>query len=194
MCVIAAWGIHSTSFILLAMYPVYHMRVKKKHLLFIVPVIAMLFIFNKPVFLNLTRIMFFFSKDIGNIKTTATGAFAFLLLLGMFAAVAYIIPDERKMDRELYGLRNLLLLSVMLQCFAPIHNIAMRVNYYYLLFVPVTMAKVLSIPASRYRKVASKIAMVLCVFFTFYFLYSINLAASTGDMLHIVPYLPFWEG
>ena len=52
-----------------------------------------------------------------------------LILFALFTVFAFIIPDELIIDKETTGLRNFLLLSLVLQMFAPLHSLAMRLNY-----------------------------------------------------------------
>ena len=65
---------------------------------------------------------------------TQTGAFTMLMLFVMFAVFAFLVPDDATLDAETIGLRNFLLLSIVLQMFAPLHTLAMRMNYYYIIF------------------------------------------------------------
>ena len=127
-------GIHHTGFMILVIYPLYHATFKRKHLWFIIPSILLVFIFNKQIFGWATNLIgqLFGDKYFGEAKET--GAYTMLILFILFAVFAYIIPDEKQMDKETLGLRNILLVAVMLQCFAPIHMLAMRMNYYFIIF------------------------------------------------------------
>ena len=57
LMVLVALGFHHSGFILLPMYPLYHMTFKRKHLLFVVPVIGAIFVFNKPIFAVATALL-----------------------------------------------------------------------------------------------------------------------------------------
>lgn len=193
LMVILALCFHRSSFILFAMYPVYHLRLKKKHLIVIIPALITVFVFNRQIFGFLLSIYSSFAG--GDETITQTGAFGSLVLFAMLAAFAYIIPDESKIDAETLGLRNLLLLAVVLQCFAPLHSLAMRMNYYYILFVPLAVTKVLKIPSVRYKQVALFAEAVMVAFFVFQFVSGVYTSYVTGiSALDTVPYIPFWRG
>ena len=113
----------------------------------------------------------------------------------LFAAFAYIVPDETKMDRETLGLRNILTLAVFFQCFASVHVLAMRMNYYFILFIPLVLPKVLEFPKKEFKQVAKLGEVVLTAFFLVYFVMTVVKGYTTGDSaLNTIPYIPFWEG
>ncbi len=194
ICVIIAIGFHHSAFVLLAMYPLYHITIKRKHLFFAIPIITLAFIFNEQIFKSLLFILSSYSDEYSDITISETGAITSFVLFIMFAVFAYLIPDEEKIDKEIIGLRNLLLLTVILQIFAMLHPLAMRMNYYYIIFVPILIPKILSVASERYKQVAIVAKIVLCVFFTFYFVSYLYTAYKTGSgALNTVPYVPFWS-
>lgn len=192
--VLVAIGFHTSAFILLAMYPLYYFRLKKKHLYIIVPLIASVYIFNRPIFTGLLNIMMLFNTRFNDYTTLVnTGAVTMIICFVAFTLFAYIIPDEQKEDDEFIGIRNYLLLATLLQCLAPLHTLAMRMNYYYILFIPVVIPKALNYTDNRWRQVAKIAEIIMCVFFTLYFLYCVYTGCQTdGGALNTYPYIPFW--
>lgn len=183
LMVLAAMLFHKSAFVMLAMYPAYSFQFRKKHLFFILPVIAAIFVFNKQIFSLLLSLI---SYE-GEIEST--NAYSILILLVLLALFTFIIPNEKKVTKEFVGLRNLLLVSIALQMFSPVNTVAMRMNYYYLLLVPVTVTWVSPIAAKKYRRVAKLAVAVMTVFFLFVYVVS----AAPGDILEIYPYIPFWQ-
>ena len=183
LAVVLAFLFHSSAFVLALMYPVYHFHITKKKLFFVVPVIVLLFIFNKPVFLLLGSILGNFTKF--NFNIGETGAFAMLFLYIVFAVFAFLIPDESLLDKETIGLRNFLLLSVILQFFVPLHGLAMRMNDYYIIFIPLLIPRIINRSSIRWRQFAIVGRYVMIVFFYVYFFYN---AYSPGVHLHVFPY------
>lgn len=180
-----AFLFHRSAFILLLMYPACRFKVTVKWLWVAIPIICAVYIFNEPIFsFLLTFISDYFKSEI-----TETGAYTMLLLLVLFAVYAYIIPDEAKLDDETLCLRNLLLVSVCIQCFAPLNPLSMRMNYYFLIFLPVLISRVATTPKSEYKKVATVSVSVMTVFFVIYFYF--NMSQERG--LNIYPYIPFWS-
>jgi len=192
--VFAAIGFHTSAFMLFAMYPLYYLRFKKKHLYFIVPSIAIVYIFNRQIFTGLLNIMILLNAGYDEYASLSnTGAVTMIILFVTFTLFAYIIPDEQKAGDEFIGMRNYLLLATLLQCFAPLHNLAMRMNYYYILFVPLVMPMTLNYANRRWKQVAKFAEVVMCVFFTIYFLYTAYTGIRTdGGALNTYPYIPFW--
>lgn len=193
LCLVAYY-IHRSGFMILFMYPLYHLRLKMKHAWFIVPGMLFILVFNKTVFRALLPLLTTYTDRYGT-EITQTGAYTMLILFVLFAVFAFVIADEKKMDQEMFGLRNFLLFAVALQCFAPLHNLAMRMNYYYILFIPILIPKVIATCKNRYREVAGLANIVLCVFFTAYFAITTYNSYVTGiSTLDTIPYIPFWKG
>ena len=194
LTVLVAIGFHHSAFISFFMYPIYYVTFKKKHLLFIIPFIMGVLAFNKPIFVFFTEFLSQFSDEYSDVTATETGALGSLVLFIIFAVFCYLIPDESKMAREVIGLRNLLLFAVLLQCFAPLHSLAMRFNYYYILFIPLTVAKVLTVQRGAYKQIAIWGYYIITMFFTFLFFQTQYTSYVTGiSTLDTVPYLFFWE-
>ena len=170
LCTLIALGIHHTAFMILLYYPVYHCTIRKKHLWFIVPGVIFVFLFNEQIFGIVTSFLSRFIHEKYATEIQNTGAYTMLILFIAFAALAYILSDEDSMDKETLGLRNFLVLAVVLQCFSPIHMLAMRLNYYFIIFVPVLIPKLLK-PTKVFNHefmFVAKGAMV--VFFAGYYL------------------------
>lgn len=187
LTVLLALTIHITAFMLVFMYPLYHARITKKWLLVLLPVLAGVFVLNRQVFSFLTSIMAEFTDY--SSEMSSTGAYTMLILMGAFAVFAYLIPKESSMDTETIGLRNFLLLSAVIQIFAPLHVVAMRMNYYYLVFIPLLLPKIVECRSKRWNQVAILGRHVMVVFFLAYFF----LNAYRGGSLNTFPYHFYWE-
>ena len=187
LMVAAAMSFHTSAFMLLPMYPLYRTRITKKWLYVVVPVLAVIFVFNRQFFHLLGR--FLQSYTDYSAAETATGAYTMLLLFAVFAVFSFIIPDESKLDEETIGMRNLLLLTLVIQMFAPLNYLAMRMNYYYLIFVPLLIPRVIECSRVKYRSIASAGRIIMLAFFFLYFFAT----AKAGSRLHIIPYHFYWE-
>ena len=191
--VLVAIGFHHSGFILLLMYPVYYANFKTRHLWLVVPAIAAVFILRRQVFTLLEMLLLTYNDYEFAMKDT--GAYGTLAILVVFAVFCYVIPDEKKMDRQLLGLRNLLLLCVVLQCFATIHSLAMRFTYYYLLFIPILIPRIIDAAKVRWKQVAKLANIVVALFYTYTYAMMLYRFSQTGESsLDILPYVPFWKG
>ncbi len=189
---IALW-IHHSAFMLLFYYPLYHLSFKKKHLLLIVPAVGVTFLLNQQIFGILNHLLASYMDGYA-MEVTSSGAITMIILFVLFGAFSYLIPDEEQLDRETIGLRNFLVFAIFLQCFAPVHPLAMRLNYYFILFIPLLLPKVLEKTAPRFCQVARLGEVVLSVFFTVYFIYTVYMGSTTGNSpLNAYPYVPFWN-
>ncbi len=188
LCVIVAMTFHISAFMIAFMYPLYHARITKKWLFVVIPVMAIIFVFNSQIFTAFAFILERFTKYDGSIEQT--GAYTMLMLFVIFAVFAFLIPNEELLDDETIGLRNFLLLSVILQMFAPLHAIAMRMNYYYIIFIPLLLPKIISARSKKWEDVAVLARHVMVAFFALYFFYN---AYTANNNLRVFPYHFFWE-
>ena len=192
--VLIAWGFHHTAFMLFALYPLYHITFRRKHLWFIVPSIVLVFIFNSQIFLFVTSILTSLFGEKYDGAVDSTGAFTMLILFALFTIISYILPDDKAIDRETIGLRNFLLFAVLLQCFAPVHYLAMRMNYYFIMFIPILIPKVLKNTKYHFGDVAWLAKIVMNGFFLVYYLFNTYVSCQTGlSALDTYPYKFFWE-
>lgn len=183
---------HHSAFILIAMYPIYHMRLNSKHLWMVIPVFVIVLFFREGIFNLISELLAnFYDKYERTI--TNTGALATFLLYVIFLVYSYVLPDERRMNEELIGLRNFLLVATILQSFAGLNALSMRMNYYYIVFIPYAMCKFVEIPKKEFRRVATVSKCVLCIFFTLYFIMTVISSYGTKNLLGIVPYDSVWR-
>ena len=185
--VVVAMLFHTSAFMLLLMYPLYHARITKNSLVVIVPAMAFVLIFNEQIFGLLGTILSRYTKYDATISST--GAYTMLLLFIVFAVFAYLIPDESKLDRDTIGLRNFLLLAVVLQMFASLHSLAMRMNYYYIAFIPLLLPKIIEYRSKTWNQIAVVARYAMIAFFVAFFF----ITAPNDNSLQTFPYRFFWE-
>lgn len=187
LMVLVAVSFHSSAFILAFMYPLYHVRITKKWLIAVIPILAMVFALNEPIFSVLGLILERYTRFESEINNT--GAYTMLLLFAAFAVMSFLFPNEEKLSDEVIGLRNFLLLSVLIQMFAPLHTLAMRMNYYYIVFIPLLLPKIIEARSERWSQVAMTARHTMVVVFLLYFFWN----ASGEGNLNVFPYHFFWE-
>ncbi len=188
ICVALATTFHTSAFMLIFMYPLYYTKITRKWLFVVIPTLLILFVFSKQFFSIISLILSQFTEY--DVTVTQTGAYSMLLVIASFVAFSYFVPDENYLDEETIGLRNFLLLSVVLQMFAPLHSIAMRMNYYYIIFIPLLLPKIVKAKSERWSQAASIGRHVMVGFFILYFFY--NAYIGIGN-LGVFPYHFFWE-
>lgn len=187
LVVILAILFHTSAFMLAFMYPLYHVKITKKWLYAIIPGFVLAFVFNKQIFTVIGLLLERYTKYDASI--VSTGAYTMLILFSLFAIFAFLIPEESLLDEETIGMRNFLLFALGIQMFAPLHTLAMRMNYYYIIFIPLLIPKIIVYRSKRWEQIAVFGRHVMVVFFFVYFFIS----ASGGGNLHVFPYHFFWE-
>jgi len=189
-----AFGFHHSAFIVFVYYPLYHFTFKRKHLWFVIPAMILVYIYNRPIFTIATEILnSLFGEDYSAIADD-TGAYTMLVLFILFAILAYVLPDESLMDEETLGLRNFLLMAVVIQCFVPLYALAMRMNYYFILFIPVLLSKIIKSCKSSFEQVGMLSHWVLSSYLLIYYLDKLYTSCSTGiSSLGTYPYRFFWQ-
>lgn len=187
ICVILAMGFHNSAALLLLLYPAYQVKITKKWLYGVVPVMITVFVFNRPIFSFLLTILSRYSRFEGEIS--GTGAYTMLVLFAILGVFSFVIPDEEKLTQDTIGLRNILLLVVVLQMFAPLHTLAMRMNYYFIPFVPVLIPRIIRCRKTEMAQVAILARHIMVIVFAIYFFAFL----IPSNPLHIYPYHFFWE-
>lgn len=183
--VLLAMQFHVSAFMLFPLYPLYRAKITKKWLWFVVPCIIAVFVFRSTIFSFLLNLLW---REYSTMP--ATDATTILLLLILFGVYSYLIPDEGELDEDTAAMRNILLLSIVIQIFAMLHPLSMRMNYYFLLFVPILIPKIASHSKKQFAQISRLSVIVMIVYFTYYF---IKKVVTDSDSLDIFPYIPFWK-
>ena len=187
LSVFLATTFHTSAFMLYIMYPLYHARITKRWLYVVVPTLLICFAYNRQIFGYLSLILERYTEY--DTKIEETGAYTMLVLFGVFSVFSFLIPDEKKLDPETIGLRNFLLLGFVLQMFVPLHSLAMRMGYYYIVFIPLLLPKIIAARSRKWNQIAILARHVMVVFFLLYFFLN---AAGEGN-LRVFPYHFYWE-
>lgn len=180
---------HQSALVALLFYPIYHLKLTPFKLAIAILIIALSFLFSNQIFSFILKIIGGTYEERYS-EIGATGAYSMVALLIIFAVYAFVVPQKNKLSSDVLGLRNILLVSVCLQGFALVNSVAMRMNYYYLLFLPILISKIPLIGKKEDKTILEISVIVIVVVFIGYFF----LNAYTGaDILQIYPYIPFWD-
>ena len=187
LMVLIAASIHTSAVMLLLLYPVYHARITGKWLWFVVPAMAAVYIFNDRIFsfvFNALATGKYFEKYAS--MTRSTNQYGLLMLFVLISAYSILIMDKNSADKDDIGMRNLLLLATTLQFFAPLHALASRLNYYFIIFIPIAITRVNFRKKPEFDQIVRIASFIMAAFFIFYFFF------MKGDTLHIMNYRPFF--
>lgn len=185
--VLLAFTFHKSAIIALLLYPFYHMNITRNKLFIFAPITITILIFNKPIFEFLNQFM----NELGyEYEYESTGAYMMIILFALFTLLSFIAPVEKTLDEETKGLRGIAVLATMLQIFALTSTVAMRMNYYFMIFYPILIPRVINRTTERNRQPYKYIGVIMIVYFMADFIYGMH----TGeDILQLYPYRPFWN-
>ena len=183
LIVLLASTFHLSAIIILVLYPIYHAKITWKWLWVVVPVMFILYRYNAEIFNTLLVV---FGGKYANkyliYGYNATGQYGLLVLFVLFSVYSFVMLDEEIADKDDIGLRNILLLSTALQLFAPLHVLASRLNYYFILLIPIVISRVNSKCKVRFWQIAKVARFLMIAYFIFYFFF------GKGDALRIMNY------
>ena len=178
---------HTSAIMLFIMYPLYHVKITKKSLWVIIPTIIVIFIFNEQIFSAIGGYIETYTRFDSSIEET--GAYAMIVLFALLSIFCFIVPDESRIDKETVGLRNFLLFAMVIQFFAPLHTLAMRIGYYFIIFIPLLIPRIIKFRSKRVGNNGIYIRHLMVVLFIAYFLYTMYISQP----LHVSPYHFCWE-
>lgn len=186
LIVLLATSFHISAVMILAIYPIYYAKITGKWLWFVLPSIALVYFYKSTIFTVMFQV--FGGKYFEKYSTLygSTNQYGLLLLFMMLSVYALIVLDEHSADDNDIGLRNILFLATLIQCFAPLHEIVSRMNYYYILFIPLAIVSVNYKCKRKYTQVTKLASAIMTVYFIFYFFF------LKGDTLHIMEYKFFF--
>lgn len=187
LIVLVAFFFHKSAFIALLLYPVYHMKITRIKAALFVPVIGAVFVFRNQIF---EYILQFLGEYGEQYELSETTGYAMIALFTLFLVFSYVVPNEENMDKETIGLRNIMIITLIIQTFALASPVAMRMNYYNIMLVPLLLPRIINRCNERDKRVYRYIEIGLIVFFILYYFYR----AHTGeDILQLYPYKTFWD-
>ena len=182
LVVLTAMLFHVSAFVLFLLYPLYFIKIRKTHLLLLIPLFFVTFIYNKQI------LIFFISllpDKYQNYTLTYSGAYSTIFLFCSFLVFSFIVMDSEKADKDSLFFRNVLLLSAFIQLFAPWHPLAMRFNYYFIIFIPLAISRTIKYSKVQFRSIANLAKIIMIGFFVLYYFYY---AYTGADILNVYPY------
>lgn len=182
-----AVGFHYSAVVALALLPAMYLKITRKWMLLIGPVIVAVFIWNEPILKLILSMAGPYGQAYSSVSNN--GSYGMLALFAAFAIYSYVLPDEQNMKMEDFALRNILLVCLGIQLFAPLHTNFMRLGYYYHIFIPVIIPRMAKLAHPKLKWLANLSVYVMVVFFCFYFIYN---GYTSYDILQVYPYVPFW--
>lgn len=184
-----AYTFHYSAVLLLLLYPLQFFRVKNKHLLIIILLFSFAWIYRlfliDNLFIFLERIdssyyhMYYYLNGM-----SSQGMLALLFIL--LALYSFVVLDEKKANQDDYYFRNIMLLAVFLHLFTVINPTFVRMNYYFILFIPIVITRANNRCHDSFAGLTSFASFIMSSFFLYHFLY------SSDNTLQFHNYIFFW--
>lgn len=180
--VLLASSFHLSALVFLPAYPLYFLKIKKKHFLLVIGFIALVFVFKS--FLLKFFITAAFEKYDNSALLGSTGAYTMFFIMLSIYSLAIFVQRKREFSITLNAYSNYILMAVLIQIAASESQVAMRAGYYYFIFITLLLPEIM---ATFKNKKGSDglvfITVVLCILFYY-------LTTSTSALN---PYLFYWE-
>ena len=182
LLVLLASTFHTSALVFLIAFPLYYLRIEKKHLFLILILIAVVFLF-KSFFLKFILVNVFDKYD-GSTLLVSTGAYTMFFVMLALYVVSMIVKKPNSYSPQLNAYSNYLLVAVLIQIAASESQIAMRAGYYYFIFSSLLIPEIIvSTKNERIRPIIYVLVVIIC--FSFYYL------TTSGGSLD--PYLFYWQ-
>lgn len=170
---------HKSAWIFVISYPLFYFRPSKRVRWISVGGLALVYILRYRLFATLSYLF----KDEASLYET--NSITLFLIFTMVYVVCFLFVDE-EVDHQLSGYINLFYVACMVQSFAGIYNLAMRVGYYFMVVLIVLLPNVISNMQSNNKKIFT---IGVAVSFSLFGLYSIG----TSVWAKSAPYYFFWQ-
>lgn len=131
--VLVAWLFHSSAFFFLVAYPCYYIKRTRFFKIFTVIGIPMVYVFRYPLYFFFGRL---FKEDV---KLLETPSFTLMIVFYLIYIFCMIFSNDD--DKEESGLLNLFSWVCIFQMFASVSCIAMRMGYYFMIFLALLLPK-----------------------------------------------------
>lgn len=178
--VLVAWLFHSSAFFFLVAYPCYYIKRTSLFKTFTIFAIPMVYVFRYPLYSFFGKL---FKEEVRFFETPSFTLMIVLYLIYIFCTV--FSNDD---DKEEVGLLNLFIWVCIFQMFASVSSIAMRMGYYFMIFLALLLPKTLKNVESS-EKVRKLIQVVIIAIFIVYGIH----ALKTSTWACSNPYHFFWE-
>lgn len=184
LLILLATTFHSSAIIFLIAYPLYYLKTISRLRWITVAVLPVIYLFRNLLFSILSKLF----KD----NAVPDNNSAVTLFIVFTAVYIFTIIYSNKDDVHEEGLKNLFWLACVCQAFGGVYSIAIRVGYYFMIYLvlllPKTVANINS-KANDDNKTETVFYITIMVCFAVFGLYSIR----NGTWAMSYPYSFFWQ-
>lgn len=186
LTVLLASTLHKSAIVFLAAYPIYYLKAMGKMRWMTVGLLPVVYLLRNPLFSVLSRL---FKDDAVPDNNSAVTLFLVFSAVYIFTA---IYTDKNNIHNE--GLLNLFWVACICQAFGGVYSTAIRVGYYYMIYLMLLIPKVLINIKTKINdngQTYAVVTWVVYVCFGLFGLYSIYISETSWAMAN--PYHFFWQ-
>ncbi|MHB8126274.1 MAG: EpsG family protein [Desulfitobacteriaceae bacterium] len=187
-CIVLATLFHTSAIVCVILYPLYKLKIRKHHLLFIIPTFIVMF--SLKGYIAKFIIETFFGMYVQFLeKNSAIQMFFAMMCMYILATVftkdSYTEGKEEEF-KQINSYKNYLLVALFIQLFGGESRVITRVGYYFFLYTILLVPEVI---VAQKDKITRMIMIVAVVVLGAIFYYT----ETAGGTLSVVPYKFFWE-
>jgi len=182
LMVLLASSFHTSALVFLPAYPLYFLRLRKKHYLIVLILFIVAFLVRKTILKSL--LLLTFDKYDNPELMVTSDSYTMLVIMFFVYTVAVFVKNNYKDSLSFNALSNFILMAAFIQIAAIESQVAMRAGYYYFIFITLLLPEIIN--AIKVEKARNGIAfLIVVVCFTFYYLTTVN-----GPL---DPYIYYWK-
>lgn len=168
--VVLAMCFHKTGIVIALIYPIYHANITIKWLWVVIPGMVLIYLMRSAIFMYmLQKAGEYYLENYGYLTTESSGQTGLMILFVLISIYTFIMLDEKKATKEDIGVRNILLLATAIQLLTPVHPVISRLNYYFILFIPIAIGRVNAKCKLCFWEISKIASVIMSIFFIFYF-------------------------
>lgn len=182
LIILLASTFHKSALVFLPAYPLYHLKIKKKHFVLVIGIIAIVFILKS--FLLKFFVSTAFEKYDSSELLVSTGAYTMFFIMLLIYSFSIFVQRKSEFSVALNAYSNYMLGAVIIQIAASESHVAMRAGYYYFIFIALLLPEIMA--TFKDKKVRNGLVFIIVVMCLFFYYLTTNASALN-------PYLFFWE-
>lgn len=128
---------HASALFCLILYPLYYMKLDRRKVFLAIALLIVVYIFRGRIFAFFSLLYYGEARE-----TSVTGAYTMFITYLLLFIISFF--GNREEDKDFMGMRNILLVLVMVYSFAPMHDYVTRIGYPLALYMSIYIPKLIN--------------------------------------------------
>ena len=169
---------HSTAWVFLIAYPLYYLKLSKKARWLSVAALGVIYVLRYQIFYLTAHLI----KDDASVYES--NSIVLYLVFTFIYIVCFMFCND---DEKTNGYMNLFYIACAVQSLAGVHNLAMRIGYYFMVFLVILLPLIINQQQNANNKKILAFGIALC-----FLLYGYR-SIESSTFAQAAPYYFFWE-